>query len=302
MKMRNCHLFALGLLLTLMAVACNRFEGDQEIPSYLTIDAIEVVNDPSASLSYYKGFFTSEVDAAQVVAYFEGDAAETNLGTFQLPCKIPVLRKGVAKYVQVMPVVKQNGISGTRIYYPFYTIAKKENVQFAIDSVTSLGTLQVKYQPLTTVKWKEFFEPQSFSFLLDPDSLVTIVSDLDTVCSDYGCAAIRVPADKKSISFWIDQPFLLESPSLIAYLELDYKSDVPFSVGFNNPMTAGGSNVIQSMEVLYPTDGWQKMYINLGRLWSWYHYYPSIRLYFTVLNEAGKSGNVYLDNMKVVAI
>lgn len=302
MKIRNTLLPIFLLSIIALLISCGRFEGEQEIPSYLTIDAIQVEDDPSASFSYYDGFFSSEIDAAQVIVYFDGDAAETNLGVFQLPCKIPLLREGTAKYVQVTPVVKQNGIVSTRIYYPYFTIPEINNVTFAQDSITSLGTLKVKYRPLTTVKWKEFFEPQSFSFLLDPDTVITVIDNLDTVCSDYGCAVIRVPADKKNINFWIDQPILLESPSLITYLELDYMSDVPFSIGFNNPKLEGGSNVIQSMMVVTPSPHWQKMYINMGKLWSQYNYYPQVRLYFTILNDSGVAGNLYLDNMKVVTI
>lgn len=290
-------------IVSLLGISCDRFEGDQTVPAYLTIDDISVVNDPVASWSYYQGFFSSDIESVNVEIYFEGDTAVTNLGAYQLPCKVPVLRQGTAKYVDVTPVVKQNGIASTRIRYPYYRNIKIDDVRLTPDSVTSLGSLTTQYSSYTTVAWKEFFEPQAFNFLLDPDSVIRAVSDLDTVCSDYGCGAIHVRKDQKAVNFWIDEPMEWYDKTAYTYLELDYMSDISFSIGFNNPNGVATSNIVSSAEVLYPSDHWQKVYINLGKLWAdTYYYYPFIRLYFTALNESGKEGNIYLDNMKVVLL
>ena len=49
--------------MALVAVGCDRFEGDTEVPSYIKVDAVVVEDNPSDSWSPDKGFFSSNVDA-----------------------------------------------------------------------------------------------------------------------------------------------------------------------------------------------------------------------------------------------
>ena len=283
--------------------ACDRYEGDVTEPSYIKIDAMTVVDNPGDSWSPESGFFTNEIDAVNVVIWVENDTAETNLGTFQLPCKIPVLRQGLINYVRVTPVVKQDGISGKRIYYPFYEMIKIDSVRLAKDSVTDFGTIQTRYITKSVMKvlWKEFFEPGPGQISID--SSMTVCYSMDTVRSGYGCGVVRVSSSDNYIHFWSDTTFHIEDPTAVLYLEIDYWSDLDFSIGFNNPTSSDGLNVMQSHMRVYgkPYQGWRKLYVNLGALWSdKYNHYPDIRPHFTILNDSGKSGNLFIDNVKLI--
>ena len=105
-------------------------------------------------------------------------------------------------------------------------------------------------------------------------------------------------------NFWTSKTIDISSycKDSYLYLEVDYWTDVNFSIGFNNPMTTGGADVINSAMVITANKGWNKIYVNLGRLWSYYSGYPYLRLYFTILNDEGTEGNIFLDNMKVVIL
>ena len=296
-----------ALLIALMAtmVSCDRFEGDVTAPSYLKIDGINVVDNPSNSWSQESGFFSSEIDAVLVEIWVAGDTAETTLGTFQLPCRIPVLRNGIIDRLRITPVVKQDGIAGKRIYYPFYEYITLDSVRFQVDSVTDLGTLQTRYvsQSLMDVAWQEFFEPGPGEITVD-SSMIRIYAT-DTVCSGYGCGAVRVNANQSYVSFYYDTTFTVTDPQAVIYLEMDYWSDFDFSVGLNNPKYDNGPNVLTSHMTIYgkPEKGWQKIYVNIGALWSKeYYHYKYIRPYFTIFNPDGKSGNLYIDNLKVVVL
>ena len=295
----------LPVLMMAAIVSCDRFEGSETMPSWLKIDAINVVDNPGNSWSQEPGFFSSQIDAVQVDIWVSGDTAETNLGTFQLPCKIPVLRKGLIDRVRVTPVVKQDGIAGKRIYYPYYDYITFDSVRFQTDSVTDLGTLQTHYvsQTLMRVAWQEFFEPGPSEISIDT-SMVRVFAT-DTVCSGYSCGAVRIKPNQTNVSFWADTTFTVTDPQAIIYLEMDYWSDFDFSVGLNNPKYDGGPNVITSHMTIYgkPEKGWQKIYVNIGALWSKeYYHYKYIRPFFTIFNPDGKSGNLYIDNLKVVVL
>ncbi len=292
--------FLLALIVVATA-ACDKFDGK---PAYLHIEAVDLVDNPSDSWSQESGFFTSLIDAVNIIIWVDGDDAETNLGMFQLPCTIPVLRDGNIDRIDIVPVVKQNGIAGTRIPYPFFEKITINNVRLTVDSTTDLGHVQTRYisKSIMKVLWQEYFEPGPGTIKLD-----TVVQRLvykpDTVCSGYGCGVVRINDSVKVVNFWSDTTINVSDPSAVLYLEMDYWSDLDFTVGLRNPQYAGATPVAYSIMTLYgrPEAGWQKIYINLGKLWGQqYNHYPDIRLYFSLLNPDGKGGNLYLDNMKLV--
>lgn len=289
-------------MMSLMA-GCDRYEGDVTAPSFLKINAVTIEDDPGDSWSYEEGFFTSNVDAVNVVLYVKGDTAETNLGTFQLPCEIPVLRNGNIDRIIVNPVVKQDGIAGKRIYYPFYNPITLNDITLNTGETTDLGNLTTRYIPKSqmTVVWSEFFEPGPSEFSLD--SVVVACNNSDTACTGNGCGVIHVRPDQTSVSFGTDKLYRISDPSAIVYVEMEYWSDLNFSIGLRNPYYQGGSDKIKSHMTIYgkPEQGWQKIYINLGALWAKeYGSYEYIRPYFTVLNGSGKGGDVFIDNIKLI--
>ncbi len=299
MKIRNI-LMALSLI---SLAACDRYEGDIRVPAYLHIESIDVQDNAGDSWSQESGFFTSDIDAAQIILYVDGDTAETNLGTFTLPCTIPVLRTGTITKLRVVPVIRQNGIAASRISYPYYEPIRLTDVTLAADSVTSLGALHTTYisKSLMTVLWQEYFEPGPADVSLD-SSVTRLVYTPDTVLSGYGCGVLRVPADKSIVSFWTDTTYHIDNANAYLYLEMEYCSDYEFELGLYNPEMQGGSNIFKSVYSFFPNadKGWQKIYLNLGRTWGQMANYPDIRLYFHVYNNDGKAGNIYLDNMKLL--
>ncbi|MDY5969550.1 MAG: hypothetical protein SPJ13_06015 [Bacteroidales bacterium] len=299
---RNIGLACASLLLL---AGCKPFEGGQTVPAYLSIDRITVENTPGNSVSQMQGYFSSLIDCAEVIIYVNGDTSQTNLGVYELPCCIPILRSDTIDKVIVNPVVKQNGIAATHIDYPYYSSIELDKVFVAPNDTTSLGSLTTHYVAQSHCVWEEFFEPGAQG--LNIDSIVhrllyNQAGALDTILSDNGCGVVHVSQSQEALNFWSKDTIDMSrygSESYL-YLEMDYWTDFNLSVGFNNPTMVGGTSNIHSAIVLYPNQGWQKIYINLGRLWSYYNHHPYIRLYFSILNSGHLSGNVYLDNMKLL--
>lgn len=299
-KMRT--IFAVLLGAVLMLTACDRNEGDVRVPAYLTIESFDVLSSDAWS-TQESGFFTSEIDAVYVELYVEGDAAYTSLGTFTLPCNIPVLRHGDITRIVIQPVIRQNGLHGTRMYYPFYETITKEHVRLAPDSVTNLGALHTHYRSEQSVKvlWREMFEPGPTEVSLD--SSVVRLTYNDTALNGYGCGVVRIPDSVSVVGFWTDTSYTLTDHSSYLYLEMDYWSDFDFEVGLYGPAVLGGADqFIPHMTIFANKDkGWQKIYINLGSTWAQTGYLSDkLCIHFHAFNKDGVAGNVYLDNMKLI--
>ena len=312
-KAKNSLYIVLACLLTAGAVcSCNKFKGDVEIPAYLHLDRIDIVPQAQNAPSVEPGFYTSIVDAVQLVCWFEGDESETNLGVYQLPFTVPVLRHGTAKYLRVVPVVKQNGIAGSRIAYPYYQIIQLNDVRLAADSVTHLGrfnsqtnqwTLQGHYysRDYIEILSEDYFEPTSFSINFD-STLTWMRNDPENACTGQGYGLLEVPGSVTVATFSITASFSPASTKIL-YLEMDYKTELDLYInmmGFE--VSSSGVASSNSVMNLYPNSQWQKIYINLGRTWSQFNYNTPITIFFQVANPDHKGGRVMLDNVKVITI
>ena len=312
-KYKNIVYLALaGLLLTVTTVSCNKFKGDVEVPAYLHLDRVDIVPQAQNAPSVEAGFYTHIIDAVQLVCWFEGDGAETNLGVFQLPFTVPVLRHGVAKYLRVVPVVKQNGIAGSRIAYPYYQTIELNDIKLAADSVTQLGRfdssknqwyLQGNYYTRDRIEilCEDYFEPTSFTTNFDT-SVTWVRNDPENACTGQGYA-LFAPPDSVTVATFSINPTFSPAPSKILYLEMDYKTDLDLYIQMlGHTLSSSSSASSKSIMTLYPNSQWQKIYINLGRTWSQFNYNTPISIFFQTANPDHKEGKVMLDNVKIITI
>ena len=308
-KKKNTKILLACLLATLVFSACEKFKGDVEVPAFLHLDRIDIVPQPQNAPSSEPGFYSSIVDAAQLICYFDGDDAETNLGVYQLPFTVPILHHGPVEYIKVVPVIKQNGISGTRISYPFFQTIQIDDVLVAKDSITNFGTLNngqwtlnAHYIPRRQmdILMEDYFEPTSFS--TNFDSCITWVRDEpENACSGQGYGLLEVPDSVTTSTFSINID-LNPKTGQVLYLEMDYQTDLDLYVnmlGF--AYSSSGSASSKPIMTLLPNNRWQKIYINLGRTWGQYNYNTPIRLFFQAANPYKTGGKVKIDNVKIVA-
>lgn len=299
-------------MLTLLTISsCNKFSGDVTVPAWLHIDAIDVIPQDENAPSIEDGFYSSLVDAVQLVAYFEGDEAETNLGTFQMPCTLPVLRHGKIKYLNVTPCVKQNGIASTRIEYPYLQRQRIEGLSLTPDSITNIGTrdtatgryiLHTFYHPLPrlAILAEDYFEPTSFSTHFD-STLTWVKNDPTNACTGQGYGAVHVDKSQQTVRFYIPEEFSVDKTKYL-YLEMDYRTDVLFEVYLTGFVNASSNASTMPVMKLYANDHWQKIYINLGKAWSQFNYNNPISISFAALNTEGIEGDIRIDNIKIVTI
>ena len=304
----------IGLLaiVTIFLVSCSSHDDVATIPAYLHLDKISVTHNSDGSTSSWgDGWLTYDVDAAQIELWFENEDTTTRLGTYELPCNIPVLtKKRRIEKIQIYPFVKQNGIAATHIYYPYYQKYVAYDVPLAPDSVTHIGAqdstgqwgISVPYYSAQNmdVKVCELFEPQQMSITLDSNVTRVINEDARSGLG-FGRATLKSTDNNKT--FFIKQELAEFNPSSYLYLEMDYRTDMMLTVSMESSFVTGGTKSLEGVVTLYATDNqWNKIYINLGRTWKYFNYNPKFRIGFTALNTEKIDGNVDIDNLKVLSI
>lgn len=301
------------LLFCFLLSGCKKFEGDVTAPAWLQLDSIDVVRAASGENTRNSGWHTSDIDAVELIALFHGDSKETTLGTFQLPCRVPVLRNGKADYVVARPVVKQNGIASTRIYYSYLQCDSSLNVPFRTGETTRLGTynaatntskVSVSYWGTDRIDelYFENFEPLASSIRLTEGKYEWITDDAAGARSGTGYVRIPTTAGSNGTYLEITDSMVVNDNSKYLYLEMDYHTDVEFRIGLRCPTMAGGTEYTYYALSLYPTREWKKIYINLGKLWAQMNHYPEFHVVFRTLDLDNTDGYTYIDNLKIITL
>ena len=113
--MRKTHLASMCvgvfvlLATSLLFTACELFDPEEEIPSYIYIE------DVSLETETFEG---SALDKISDVWVFVDDNL---IGIWELPAEIPILSSGMTN-IKVRAGIKNNGIAASRVQYPFYLI------------------------------------------------------------------------------------------------------------------------------------------------------------------------------------
>lgn len=302
---KRLKIFATVLIAMLMA-ACDRTE-DFTPPSFIHLDAIDLVAAAEGDIANDPNFYTSDIVAAYVVAHYPGESKVDTIGLFRMPFTVPVLHSGEVDYIDFYPAVKVSGISGMLTFYTFYNKIRLQNITLQSGDTTSFDTLTTCYNPQTDYPMLfEAFEPTEAS--VATDSVVEWVKhDRDNACTGEGYGRVHVSADQSSVPFGIKTVgsvnyFIFPDVTKYYYLELDIKSDLEVKVWMHAAYDAGGVEEQKSVMNIYPTDGeWRHMYITLGRTWKQFNYPSTLRLSFSALNIDGIDGDVLLDNLKVIS-
>lgn len=305
--------FAISILLiaSLAMHGCKKFQGDVSTPAFIHIDAVNVTSSGQGENERIEGWYSSDIDAVQIIALFPGESSLSVLGTFQLPCHVPVLFDGKAKYIEIVPVVKQNGIAATRIEYPFLQHIVLNDVDLKSGQVTYLGTadpasglhcLEAHYYSPDYIK-QEFFE--NFEALhteihFTHDKVQWIKDDPDGARSGSSYGLIHTPADQDGIYFEITDSISVPDPGRIVYLEMDYRTDVEFRIGLRSPITSGSADHTLYALSLYPQKEWTKIYVNLSKLWGQMNHYSPFHVVFLTTNTGHIDGQTRIDNVKII--
>jgi hypothetical protein len=224
----------------------------------------------------------------------------TNIGAYELPCNFPVLDKDSVRFV-IQPGVWQSAQNTNPVVYPLMNPDVFTMEAIPGNKYTHVPTFT--YIATDTFQFNEDFEVGS-----DYNTNLIVTHD----SAKYGkfCGKITVgPNDSSVTACQVHAsggtvgntcPYFLKAGDEI-WVELDYRSDVPFWSGIIANFSDGTTDTIQVLFLL-PTTIWSKEYIKLSETIG-DEGASTYSLYFQALNPSGfAGGSVYLDNIRLIKL
>jgi hypothetical protein len=283
--MKKIYLVSIVLISVLITVSCDK-NNDDLIPSYIQIDSVMV----TGNLDINEGTLSHNITDAWV--YVDNEL----IGTFELPATIPVLKEGGVD-VLIKAGIKLNGVSSTRVPYPFYTDYEISNVTLTKKEITTLQP-EVMYQEESIIPWREAFEDDDFRLKEtgDTNAFLTPVQE-----AFEGSGSGRVVLDMPTAIYEAtsDTGYVLPRNGTPIFLEMNFKTNHPVTVGIyaDNPAI----NNQQALVILNPTTTWKKIYINLTSTVLSTPSATSYRVFYgTTKSENEDTAVIDIDNLKLI--
>ena len=282
------------LLLFVPLIYLTSCKKEDNTPSWVVVnDFVLTTNEP------VQGANTDNI--TDIWVYMDNQA----LGVFPLPCRIPVLAEGNHSFI-FYPGIKQNGISATRVRYPFYerydaTLNLVKGEEIVVTPTTTYKS-EVQFQLI------EDFEDVGVDFVKD------IISDTDMVVLDNGaypdivkygtkCGAVFLNTADSIYKGATNSDLNLPGGGAEVYVEIDYMNDNSMILGVVAENSSGTNEapLVQMNPQETSEMQWKKIYISLKDNVSNEIYATSFEISLSsVLDESKTSGVVYLDNIKVL--
>jgi hypothetical protein len=286
-------LFAGGILFGFFA-GCSALDPAEDIPSYLHIDAMTLNITNSA-----QGSSSAKITDAWI--FMDGDL----LGAFELPCNVPILAEGTHHFI-IRGGVKMNGLISTRAIYPSW-----KGWEGSVNLVRGQSTVAspvVTYFPgidfLST--WMLDFDLQGTSLIPEATSSGVIVKD--TIPYAYeGPHSGYVHLNNVDTTFFVGASSVgyLMPPTVDTWVEFDYWSDAPFTVGIKETVTGYSKPWLE----VQPNYQWTKIYVRLtdalaeAATVNSAHSPASTpyKIYFAMINPTSQAeSHLYIDNIKLL--
>jgi hypothetical protein len=277
--------------------SCDKFEGDQTVPSYLKID----------SLFFYSNDDTQGSDNQKITdawVYVNDDL----IGGFELPALIPILTEGTQK-LEIRPGIILNGIPDTRAPNPCFKPIIYSSFDFYKDSVVQATGSSTYYENAEFV-WMENFEDASLSIHPSANSDTVIYrtspanapgaylddhSEFSGVCwLDNDRSYVQLVSDDGN-----GEGFVFDRGDFV-FLELNYRTDVPLVVGFY--IVLSDLTVEErSFLIINPNEDWKKIYVNFTPIVNETVDALNYKVYIEAqLPVDTDQAAIYLDNIKLV--
>lgn len=274
------------ILLVLVAslfTACRK--RDIVDPSYMHIVPVEQKSKPG------QGTSTHAIDFVYALIN------DNSIGTYQVPATAPVLYEGQFK-VEARPMIKWFAREGL---HPYSMMSNYEQI---IDfKKLSVDTLRPVFEYLDQVQfaWLEDFNDNDASLSVRFGTIDTFYIKNVIDSSRDKTPYMYISMGNGETFFEIESKDLFELPvdGREVILELDYKTNVPFTIGL---YATSSSQVITLPSVTpYSTDGvWQKGYVYLTDEVFNQGKDTRFRIFFRSANASVVNPGIYLDNLKLL--
>lgn len=285
-KLVNRIFFIGGSLLFIQS--CEIINPEEQLPAYVYIDNFTF----TTSLDL-QGYASSKLPDAWVYADNEF------IGAFELPATIPILAEGETEII-VYPGIKENGISGTGMIYPFYNAYTITRNLTGGATDTILPATTYKNSSAITFLMLERFESSNPFYSVISDAALTTTTDPLLVFEGNRSAISTMTGTVDTFYIQTSDPLIFPAIDHQLFLELDYKCDIPFNVWIKCN-TATGSALYDEVLTITSKENWNKIYVNLNPSLQYFaaNQPESYHLEFRALNTLD-SATIMFDNIKII--
>ena len=244
------------IFLAFIISGCKKFE-KAPIPSYIYVKMPFILNTVSNN---------SQGEASEKIVDVWVDVDGISIGSYGLPCQIPILKTGKVK-LSLKAGIINSGQDEQRLVYPFYTTdtltldLKEEHVDTLVGKVNYVQGLQFPFI-------------EDFSFISNKlvinnkksqDSII-VMNDKNGWKQNNNYGKIQFSdSTTDAIVLKMNTPdshgYDIPAARSRVYLEFDYKSNVNFAIGMYTyiPGTSNSYDVLQVNQ----KESWNKIYLDL---------------------------------------
>lgn len=285
------------IFILFMLSSCDKFEGDQTIPSYIAIDSLgfDAADDIQG---------TSNQKIIDAWIYVDDNI----IGGFELPARVPVLVNGIHK-LEVRGGIMLNGIPETRAPNPCWKPMIINAYNFTPDSISRFYNVTTYYENCSFV-WMEDFEDASLAIKGSNNSDTGIVRTYpagapEALIEDFSqySGISYLDADHPYLQLvsvsGSDEGYVFDRGDFI-FLELNYKNTIPVVVGLYITLT---DNTVEerSFLIISPSDEWNKIYVNFTPIVNETTDARDYTVYLEAsLPDGTEDAVIVLDNIKLV--
>jgi len=259
----------------------------ESIPTYIQIDSVTL----QSVLPSVHGSVSHKI--TDVWVYYNREL----LGAFEIPAKVPVLADKRGE-LQIIAGVWEDGLSGIRAKYPFYNLDT-----FAFDpspTKTIHFTPHFTYRTTDSVSTHYFVEDFEQGNSFGPgfgDTSFTKTNLPDEVFEGNWSSKLELN-DTLTYGEGISlQEFTLPANKM-CYLELNYKSDIPFVI--RTLVLKGGAQTTIDLTGINPSSKWGKIYYNFGGFPTKFQNSTFKFIISAELPSDKTQGKVLIDNFKII--
>lgn len=284
----RCFSIILAFLSSILSfTACDIINPSEKIPSYLHIDSFDL-----------KGRYDSVGSLSKSITDVWVIVDNEFIGAFELPADIPILKEGIHK-ITLKAGIKENGISNTRLPYPFYT-GFVVNIDLQPDKTDTINPVIYYIESSYKMALHEDFEDPIFEFTKSDISNIPLESTDQKGYVFEGVFSMLAKMLNKNDIFQMESTQLFELPRGRAiFMELNYKSNISLKVGY---IAVSSSKTYPHVVLtLNPTDTWKKVYINYGGEIDYEPQTYFFRLFLGAIKyTASDTSVIQFDNIKLL--
>lgn len=230
-------------------------------------------------------------------------ANDKSLGVYDLPAKIPILDLGTSN-IRIFAGIKNNGISNSRIRYPFYAPFDTTLTISAFQTDTITPAFYYYNQVVISEKGFESINP--FVQIGSNNGDFSLTNQAAQVFEGNRSGWGHLDAGSSHLYYKDDDNLDYTSGDNV-FLEMNYSSNNTFSVGFIT--TTGGIQAKNVALIINPSssgDGlspvWKKIYIDFGYVLQQNPNAQFHELYIEANpTNSNTPVNIFLDNLKWVS-